>query len=271
MTNGLVEIRFAGAGPGGKVCIADHFDAAIKAWRILGPSFIRAVNEQLEDSHVARLCAFLADKNLIRSLNLRRNKIGDKGAAAIAHYIKKADRTLTSLELERNEIGDEGGEALLDAMQANMRMECCKLAYGNPMRHKLCSLIAREIKANIQIKATVVPRYEQNGGLNEYEESDRGPDFVRCALKSCELFRILHLSLPDNMIGEKNMNDIAYVLAKNTPLRVLNLSDNVVDAKAALVLSRALGSNSNLRELDLRNNRLKNAGIALLMEIFIMQ
>jgi Ran GTPase-activating protein (RanGAP) involved in mRNA processing and transport len=67
------------------------------------------------------------------------------------------------------------------------------------------------------------------------------------------------------------MNDIAYVLAKNTPLRVLNLSDNVVDAKAALVLSRALGSNSNLRELDLRNNRLKNAGVALLMEIFIMQ
>jgi Ran GTPase-activating protein (RanGAP) involved in mRNA processing and transport len=143
----LVEIQFTGAT--GKICIADYFDSAIKAWRILGPSFIKAVNEQLQDEHVEKLCRFLSDKNLIKSLNLRRNKIGDKGAIALADYIKEADDTLTSLELERNEIGDAGGEALLKAMQANMRMECCKMAYGNPMRQKICSLIGREIKANI--------------------------------------------------------------------------------------------------------------------------
>jgi hypothetical protein len=144
------------------------------------------------------------------------------------------------------------------------------MAYGNPLREKICSLIEREINANIQIKATVVPRYqEQNNSLTSYEESDRGPEFVRCALKSCELFKILHLSLPDNMIGEKNMNDIAYVLSKNTLLKTLNLSDNVIDAKAALVLANSLKTNSNLREIDLSRNKLKNAGIALLMEIFI--
>jgi hypothetical protein len=49
-------------------------------------------------------------------LNLRRNKIGNKGAMAIAEYVRYADRTLTSLEIERNEIWDEGGEALLKAM-----------------------------------------------------------------------------------------------------------------------------------------------------------
>jgi hypothetical protein len=76
----------------------------------------------------------LSNKNLIQSLNLRRNNIGDKGAIAIAKYIRSADKTLTSLELERNLIQDEGGEALLNAMQTNMRMECCKMAYGNPLR-----------------------------------------------------------------------------------------------------------------------------------------
>jgi len=117
-----------------------------------------------------------------------------------------------------------------------------------------------------------VPAYKaNNNSLEHYEESDRGPDFVRCALKSCELFKILHLSLPDNMIGEKEMRDIAYVLSRNTPLRTLNLSDNVVDAKAALVLAESLGSNSHLRELDLRNNRLGDAGVAVLMEPFISQ
>ena len=72
------------------------------------------------------------------------------------------------------------------------------------------------------------------------------------------------------MIGEKEMNDIAYVLSKNVQLKTLNLSDNVIDAKAALVLAKSLKNNSNLMELDLRRNRLKNGGIALLMEIFIM-
>jgi hypothetical protein len=47
---------------------------------------------------------------------LRRNKIANRGAIAIANYIRKADKTLNSLDLERNEITDEGGEALLKAM-----------------------------------------------------------------------------------------------------------------------------------------------------------
>lgn len=94
---------------------------------------------------------------------------------------------------------------------------------------------------------------------------------MRCALKSCELFKILHLSLPDNMIGEKEMNDIAYVLQRNTPLKTLNLSENVVDSKAAKILAKALGHNSHLRDLDLRNNKLGDAGIAVLCEPFILQ
>jgi Ran GTPase-activating protein (RanGAP) involved in mRNA processing and transport len=72
------------------------------------------------------------------------------------------------------------------------------------------------------------------------------------------------------MIGEKEMLDIAYVLSRNTPLRTLNLRDNVVDAKASLVLAQSLGSNSHLRELDLRDNKLGNAGVAVLMEPFIL-
>lgn len=81
-----------------------------------------------------KLCNFLSGRNLIKILNLRRNFIGDQGAIAISEYIQKYDKTLTCLELERNEINDEGGEALLKAMQTNMRIETCKMAYGNPLR-----------------------------------------------------------------------------------------------------------------------------------------
>lgn len=69
---------------------------------------------------------------------MRRNKIGDRGAIAIAEYVRKHDKTLTCLELERNQIQDAGGEALLKAMQANMRMERCQMTYGNPLRPEIC-------------------------------------------------------------------------------------------------------------------------------------
>lgn len=233
---------------------------------------ISVVNGGLNDDHVEELTKFLSGRNLVQQLNLRRNAIGDRGATAIAEYIRKADRTLTVLELERNLIGDEGGESLLKAMQANMRMERCRITYGNPLKPKICRQIVREIEANLQINATVVPvARAKNNSLERYDMTDRGPEFVRCALKSCELFKILHLSLPDNMIGKREMKDIAYVLARNTPLRTLDLSENVVDAKAARVLADALCSNSNLRELDLRHNILNDAGIAVLLEIFTMQ
>jgi Ran GTPase-activating protein (RanGAP) involved in mRNA processing and transport len=110
----------------------------------------------------------------------------------------------------------------------------------------------------------------QNNSLVKYEETDRGPDFARCALKSCELFKILHLSLPDNMIGLKEIIDISYVLSKNTPLRTLNLSENAIDAKAALILAEGLADNSHLRVVDLRQNRMEDAGIAVLLQPFIM-
>jgi Ran GTPase-activating protein (RanGAP) involved in mRNA processing and transport len=80
----------------------------------------------------------LANKNLIQYLNLRRNKIGNKGAIAIADWIRKADKNLKKLELERNLIDDEGGEALLRAMQTNWRMQVCKLAYGNVLKQRIC-------------------------------------------------------------------------------------------------------------------------------------
>ena len=84
----------------------------------------------------------------------------------------------------------------------------------------------------------MIPKYRENNNyLNRYEEADKGPEFVRCALKSCEILKILHLSLPDNMIGEYEMPDIAYLLAQNPPLKTLNLSYNIINEKAGCILA----------------------------------
>ena len=60
----MVEIEFMGA-TSSKVRIADYFESAIKAWRILKTSRINAVNEGLNDDHIIKLCEFLSGRNQI--------------------------------------------------------------------------------------------------------------------------------------------------------------------------------------------------------------
>ena len=74
------------------------------------------------DSHVDQLCNFLSGRNMVRRLNLRKNKISNEGAKKLAAFIKEDDNTLTHLDVERNRIGQDGGEALLEALSTTTRI-----------------------------------------------------------------------------------------------------------------------------------------------------
>ena len=57
----------------------------------------------------------------------------------------------------------------------------------------------------------------------KYELIDKGPDYMRCAIKMAQIHNILHLSLPDNMLALEDSRMIADLIKRNTPLRKLNL------------------------------------------------
>jgi len=80
----------------------------------------------------------------------------------------------------------------------------------------------------------------------KYELVDRGPTYIRCAIKSVELLRITHLSLPDNMLGLEEAKMLAAMIKVNPPLKQLNLEINNLDAQCAKLIGDALYSNSNL-------------------------
>jgi hypothetical protein len=46
---------------------------------------------------------------------------------------------------------------------------------------------------------------------------------MRCAIKSVELLKITHLSLPDNMLGFEESKMLAAMIKMNPPLKILNL------------------------------------------------
>ena len=72
------------------------------------PNVIELPNSEIEDDHLEKLVNFLANKEMVKSLNLRRNKIGNKGAEAFAEFITNHDQTLVEVDLNRNRIEEEG-------------------------------------------------------------------------------------------------------------------------------------------------------------------
>ena len=80
-----------------------------------------------------------------------------------------------------------------------------------------------------------------------------------------ELRNILHLSLPDNMLGIEDAEMLGQLLRKNTPLQKLDLSQNSLDADCAALLADSLIYNTNLVVLDVSHNILGDLGIYQLL------
>jgi Ran GTPase-activating protein (RanGAP) involved in mRNA processing and transport len=86
---------------------------------------------------------------MITILNLRRNKISNEGAKALADLIKNFDNSITHLDVTRNRIGADGGQQLLDALSTTTRIVEFEIKYGNPISSKMGRIFEREIKANL--------------------------------------------------------------------------------------------------------------------------
>lgn len=100
----------------------------------------------------------------------------------------------------------------------------------------------------------------------KYELVDRGPLFMRCAIKSVELLKITHLSLPDNMLGYEEAKMLAAMIKIDPPLRTLNLEQNNLDAQCAKLIGKALKENTNLQVLNVSKNALSDLGINFLLQ-----
>jgi Ran GTPase-activating protein (RanGAP) involved in mRNA processing and transport len=93
--------------------------------------------------------------------------------------------------------------------------------------------------------------------------------YMRCAIKSVELLKITHLSLPDNMLGFEEAKMLAAMIRVNPPLRTLNLEINNLDAQCAKLIADALKSNSNLELINISKNKLSDLGINYLLQSLI--
>jgi Ran GTPase-activating protein (RanGAP) involved in mRNA processing and transport len=88
-------------------------------------------DKKLTDVELIQLIDHMKDKEIITRLNLRRNKIRNRGVKALAEFITKHDSTLTEINLNRNLITQDGVQALLNAIHGTIRFSDIKIGYGN--------------------------------------------------------------------------------------------------------------------------------------------
>lgn len=169
---------------------------------------------------------------------LRRNRIGDAGAGALAKFITKNEKWFNYMEISRNQITDKGAVQILEAMRKNTRIVTLLIDFGNPISHALARKLDKEVKANQHIssliRSSLAPTSDTFGQLSI---RDKGREFLRCSLKAAAELSIIYLELQDNLLTFAEAKKIARVLKDNAPLRVLNLSNNLLDGKSAVEIS----------------------------------
>jgi hypothetical protein len=86
---------------------------------------------------------------MIKTLNLRRNLITDKGAKELSFFINFQDKYLTDANLNRNRITESGMESLLETVHNSIRLVNFEACYGNyDDSGTTATAFEEEVKAN---------------------------------------------------------------------------------------------------------------------------
>ena len=139
------------------------------------------------------------------------------------------------------------------------------LPFDSPKLSKLdfsdCNLDARGLSVVYKILETNRDIRELNLSRNNVGQS--GVDWVRKILQVSEL---QVLSLADNGLSDKDMEDLMEVLPEAVVLKELDLSHNLLGLLSGTILTRHLPGNRSLRRLNLSHNELGAEGLRRITE-----
>lgn len=174
--------------------------------------------------------------------------IKDEGVAVFAEALRDKSCSLTALGLGEVAMTVAGLMALAEALKVNTRLESLDLR-NNAIGAEGVEVITRVLKtSNSSLKTLFLIR---NGIL---DNQDRAAGCIADLLSSASC-ALTHLTFDDNLLQPAGMVLIANALRSNSTLKYLSLRDNFINIEAAEVLKGCLKDNVSLYELDLRGNK----------------
>ena len=145
----------------------------------------------ITDDEVEYLSYSLRKNNSITSINLSKNKIGDRGARWLAEVLK-TNQNLKIIDLQYNFIGDKGLSFFIDALRLNYSIEDIKLE--NQLEYDVTNsvILNRNIMNNLSIIQSAFKRkkeiFRKNGHFNGYREKNWVISTLRDQAIGCYLF-----------------------------------------------------------------------------------
>ncbi|KAJ8601685.1 hypothetical protein CTAYLR_003170 [Chrysophaeum taylorii] len=214
----------------------------------------------------AKIAEMLLSKRCVLvSLNLRWNRIGDDGVAAISRALE-VNNTLVDLDLWDNGIGAKGAASLGEALARNHTLATLSL-WDNPIGDDGVVAIAAALD-------------ETNAALSSLDltNTNLGPRGLE-ALSATASLQTLHCGHNPRVGAVAGATALARALENNnnnnnkkTPAAAKNLRTLYAEASGfgdfgAQVIARALETNTALTELNLADNKIGADGAAVLVEV----
>ncbi|KAI8848200.1 hypothetical protein BC829DRAFT_394639 [Chytridium lagenaria] len=212
-------------------------------------------NIRLTDDYAELLTAPLSAINFLQELDLSFNEIGDRGARAIAGFLKD-DKYLKVLKLNSNSIKAEGGMAIAKALNINETLTFIDVGdneIGDVGGMEFAAMLQAPLSAATSLIAlfTVL---QNNTTITHLDLSNNESHHSRSS-QSLQNDLIMHL---------------ARMLKMNRGIKVMGLRKfGVTDWSMTDCLAMAVKVNMGVKELDLSCNRItRDGGVSLCQALY---
>lgn len=222
-------------------------------------------NNRLQDRGLEAIVDMVIAKRDLYHLDLSENKVDGRAASALASYMGSAGCALQTLKLNRADVDDNELAPFAKALHTNRSLQTLDLSSNMIGSTENLNVVRPSIVTGGEALATML---SINATLTVL---DLSWNYLRLE-GAVEIGRALaynsgvrELNLAYNAFGNMGAQTIGESLQSNNCLEILNLSNNNIPSQGAVAIASALKANSRLVQLTLDGNPLgENGGRALL-------
>eukprot|EP01122_Echinamoeba_exundans_P002135 TRINITY_DN12092_c0_g1_i1.p1 TRINITY_DN12092_c0_g1~~TRINITY_DN12092_c0_g1_i1.p1 ORF type:complete len:477 (-),score=33.61 TRINITY_DN12092_c0_g1_i1:121-1485(-) len=198
---------------------------------------------------------FFRNFGLLQEVFLGCCSLGDEGAVAVAHVLRRPEVALRDLRMGVNGIGDVGATAISEALENNTTLRHLDI-WSNRIHDAGASAIGRMLQKNTTLtRLNISSNYIVKDGVVDIAAA---LSKTGCALRD--------ISFWSNDLVDHAVEILSTALCSNTSLVTLNLAANKFGSTGCCALAEALKTNQTLQHLDVSMNKLKKQAVEYLIE-----
>jgi Ran GTPase-activating protein (RanGAP) involved in mRNA processing and transport len=229
---------------------------------------LNLAHRALGDDYIIYLSSVVNDLPSLTKLNLRDNRLTDRGMGVFIHALAGQQR-IVDVDISENKIDSASADALTHYLKdpkcklaklcmSNADLDDDEIAIFMNALEKNKSIVEMDVSHNL-----LGGRGEKNAkNLNVNAQNLTGGASVAAALKHNNT--LLSLNLSWNKLGLASSNHLGYALTTNNSLTSINLAYNTIRDEGAEVIGSSLALNKSLRILNLSSNGIGPQGTLVL-------